>query len=335
MLKFKENISLKPYNTFGIEARTKYFYKVTNSLELKDILQRNKNLPFRILGGGSNILLTKDFEGLTLLIANKGIEILEEYPETVTVEVQAGENWHEFVLWCLSRNYGGVENLALIPGGVGAAPIQNIGAYGVELASVFKSCKVLNTRTLEEETLEKKDCEFGYRSSIFKTHKKGTFIITSVCFELRQPPHNLIIEYGALGSQLKNTSPTIQEVAAAVIRIRESKLPDPKILGNSGSFFKNPEVSKTHYHRLKKTHTQLPSYPASDHHLKIPAAWLIDQLGFKGTQHGGAGVHNAQALVLVNLGEAKGKEILDLAQKIQTAVKKTFDIALEIEVNVL
>ena len=335
MLKFKENISLKPYNTFGIEAQTKYFYKVSNTIELKKILTINKNLPFRILGGGSNILFTEDFEGLTLLMSNKGKSVLKETLKTVTVEVQAGENWHEFVIWCLNHNYGGIENLALIPGSVGAAPIQNIGAYGVELASVFKSCRALNIKTLKEEVIFKKDCEFSYRSSIFKNHQKDRYIITSVCFQLKKPPHHLNIDYGALNTFFERKSPKIQEIAAAVIEIRESKLPNPKILGNSGSFFKNPLISKSHFKLLKETYPELPFYPAYDKRLKIPAAWLIDRLGFKGTQHGGAGVHKDQALVLVNLNAAKGKEVLELARKIQSSVKNTFNINLETEVNIL
>ena len=335
MLRFKENISLKPYNTFGIEAQTKYFYKVSNTIELKKILTINKNLPFRILGGGSNILFTEDFEGLTLLIANKGKLVIKETSKTVTVEVQAGENWHEFVIWCLNHNYGGIENLALIPGSVGAAPIQNIGAYGVELASVFESCRALNIKTLKEEVILKKDCEFSYRSSIFKNHQKDRYIIISVCFQLKKPPHHLNIDYGALNTYFERKSPKIQEIAAAVIEIRESKLPNPKILGNSGSFFKNPLISKSHFKLLKETYPELPFYPAYDKQLKIPAAWLIDQLGFKGTQHGGAGVHKDQALVLVNLNAAKGKEVLELARKIQSSVKNTFNINLETEVNIL
>ena len=335
MLRFKENISLKPYNTFGIEANTKYFYKVTDTSELKEIFVKKQNLPFRVLGGGSNVLFTENFEGLTLLIANKGIEVLQETSKTVTIEVKAGENWHEFVLWCLNHNYGGLENLALIPGSVGAAPIQNIGAYGVELTSVFKSCKALNVNTLKEEIIVKKDCKFSYRSSIFKTHQKKKYIITSVCFQLQKPPHHLKIEYGALKALFEHNLPKIQEVAAAVIEIRESKLPNPKILGNSGSFFKNPLISKSHYELLKTNYPELPYFTSCDEQLKIPAAWLIDQLGFKGTHHGGAGVHKNQALVIVNLGEAKGKEVLDLAQKIQSAVKETFNIYLEIEVNIL
>ena len=335
MLKFEENISLKPYNTFGIEVQTKYFYKITNSHELKEIISRNQNIHFRVLGGGSNVLFTDNFKGLTLLIANKGIEVLEESKENITVEVQAGENWHEFVLWCLNHDYGGIENLALIPGSVGAAPIQNIGAYGVELTSVFKYCKALNKDTLEEEIITKKDCRFDYRSSIFKTTKKGKYIITSVCFKLQKFPHNVNIKYGVLKQTFLNRSPKIQQVAAAVIKIRQSKLPNPKILGNSGSFFKNPLVSKSHYELLKASYPELPSFSSTNEQLKIPAAWLIDHLGFKGTIHGGAGVHKNQALVLVNLGTAKGKEVLDLAKKIQLAVKETFNISLETEVNIL
>jgi UDP-N-acetylmuramate dehydrogenase len=335
MLSFEENVSLKPYNTFGIEAKTKYFYKVEDPTQLQYIFSQNKELPFRIFGRGSNVLLTQNFEGLSLLIANKGIELLDESPTGVTLDVQAGENWHDFVLWCLDQNYGGVENLSLIPGSVGAAPIQNIGAYGVELSSVFKSCKALNVDTLKEETLTKTQCEFEYRSSIFKTHQKGKYIITSVCFELQKSPHQTKVEYGALKALFENSSPTIQEIAAAVIAIRESKLPNPKILGNSGSFFKNPVISESHFKTLKSQYPELPSYPVPKGLVKIPAGWMIDKLGFKGSQHGDAAVHEKQALVLVNSGNASGKDILALAQKIEAAVKKVFDISLETEVNIL
>ena len=336
MPQFKENFSLKPYNTFGIEVQTKYFYKVFDTIELKEILERNINLPFNVLGGGSNILFTEDFKGLTLLIDNKGIEVLHETSKNVTVEVQAGENWHEFVLWCLDNDYGGVENLALIPGSVGAAPIQNIGAYGVELSSVFKSCKAFNIDTLEEEIIEKKDCEFNYRSSVFKIHPKRKYIITSVCFQLQKFPHQIKIDYGLIKNQFEqNYLPDIREVAKAVIAIRESKLPNPKKIGNCGSFFKNPLISIAHYELLKQTYPELPSYPSYDKHVKVPAAWLIDQLGFKGIRNGDAGVHKNQALVLVNHGKAKGKEILNLAKKIQLKIKETFNISLETEVNII
>lgn len=335
MLRFEEDVSLKPYNTFGIEVQTKYFFKVTNASILKEILNQNPTLPIRILGGGSNVLFTENFDGLTLYIANKGIELVEETQNKVLVEVQAGENWHDFVCWCLDQNYGGVENLALIPGSVGATPIQNIGAYGVELTSVFNYCKALNLKSLEEERIPKEACEFDYRSSIFKTHQKGNYIITSVCFELQKPPHQYQIDYGPLKDYFGTSIPSIQEIAKAVISIRESKLPNPKILGNSGSFFKNPMITQTHFEQLLLKYPEIPNYPLDEPLVKIPAAWLIDQLGFKGTQHGAAGVHEKQALVLVNHGNASGKDILALAQQIQKAVQEIFEITLETEVNIL
>ena len=233
MLRFKENISLKPYNTFGIETQTKYFYEVSNSIELKKILAINKNLPFRILGGGSNILFTEDFEGLTLLIANKGKSVLKETSKTVTVEVQAGENWHEFVMWCLKNDLGGVENLALIPGSVGAAPIQNIGAYGVELESVFDRCEAISLSTKQIEVFTKTDCEFGYRNSVFKNKLKGKYIISNVTFKLNKPPHRTKTSYKGLSEKLKGVSLDILSVAQAVMSIRSAKLPDPKKIGNS------------------------------------------------------------------------------------------------------
>ena len=335
MLRFEENISLKPFNTFGVEAFTKFFYEVIDLEKLKLLFKSAPELPIRILGGGSNILFTKNFDGLTLLMATKGIKVLEEKNNKVRVEVQAGENWHEFVLWCLKQNYGGVENLALIPGSVGAAPLQNIGAYGVELSSVFYSCKVINLHTLEEEILDKKACEFDYRSSLFKTHQKGKYLICAVTFELQKKPHQPVLSYAGLKSRFENKNPTIQQVAEAVIEIRQSKLPDPKLLGNGGSFFKNPVVKESVYKALKLKFTTLPCYPSGKGQVKIPAAWLIDYLGYKGRQFGQAGVHQNQALVLVNLGEAKGSEILKLAENIQKEVKSYFGITLEMEVNIL
>ena len=335
MLRFQENVSLKSYNTFGVESQTKFFYKLTHLDELKVLFKSAPKLPLRILGGGSNILYTKNFEGITLLIATKGIQVLEEDENKVRVEVQAGENWHEFVLWCLNQNYGGVENLALIPGSVGAAPLQNIGAYGVELSTIFCSCKAINLNTLEEEILDKEACEFGYRSSIFKTHQKGKYLISTVTFELQKTLYQPTLSYGVLKSKFENKTPSIQEVAEAVIEIRKSKLPDPELLGNGGSFFKNPVVPKSVYKALKNSYPTLPSYPNGREEVKIPAAWLIDYLGFKGTHLGQAGVHQNQALVLVNLGNAKGTEILTLAEKIQKEVKSYFGITLEMEVNIL
>jgi len=335
MLEFREKVSLKPYNTFGIDVITQKFIVVDSLDTLKEAITRSKKMPFRVLGGGSNVLFTEDFDGATLLMNNKGIMILNEDDHHVLVEVQAGENWHEFVVWCIRNNYGGVENLSLIPGSVGAAPIQNIGAYGVELKSIFYSCQALNVLDLSLKKFNAQECNFGYRSSIFKTDLKGKFIITSVCFQLKKVPHETKTSYGALKVYLEDKLPTIQNVAQAVIDIRQSKLPDPKKIGNSGSFFKNPLVSNSLLKRIQKTYPEIPNYPNSDNQVKIPAGWLIESLGFKGIREGDAGVHKDQALVLVNYGSAKGSEIFALAKKIQFAVNKKFQIQLEIEVNVL
>lgn len=335
MLNLEENVSLKPYNTFGVEVQTRFFYKVTSTKKLITQLKSIAKLPLLILGGGSNLLLTKDFPGVTLLMANKGITILEEKNKTVRVEVQAGENWHDFVLWCLEQNYGGVENLALIPGSVGAAPIQNIGAYGVELSEVFYSCQAINLETLQEEIHTQDSCEFGYRSSIFKTHQKGKYLITSVTFELHKPPYKPLLTYGDLKSKFEKQNPSIQEVANGVIEVRKSKLPDPQLIGNGGSFFKNPLISKSNFLELKKNYNELPSFSVDKDQIKIPAAWLIDYLGYKGMRFGQVGIHENQALVLVNFGGARGAEILSLAKKIQKHVQAVFGINLEMEVNIL
>ena len=335
MLNLEENVSLKPYNTFGVEVQTRFFYKVTSTKKLITQLKSIAKLPLLILGGGSNLLMTKDFPGVTLLMANKGITILEEKNKTVRVEVQAGENWHDFVLWCLEQNYGGVENLALIPGSVGAAPIQNIGAYGVELSKVFYSCQAINLETLQEEIHTQDSCEFGYRSSIFKTHQKGKYLITSVTFELHKPPYQPLLTYGDLKSKFEKQNPSIQEVANGVIEVRKSKLPDPQLIGNGGSFFKNPVISKSNFLELKKIYNELPSFSVDKDQIKIPAAWLIDYLGYKGMRFGQVGIHENQALVLVNFGGARGAEILSLAKKIQKHVQAVFGINLEMEVNIL
>lgn len=331
----QSNFSLKEYNTFGIEAYTEQFIAIDSSVELIKVLKENKAVPFRILGGGSNILLTQNFNGLHIHLINKGIEIIEETERSVIVEVQAGENWHEFVLWCLENDFGGIENLALIPGNVGAAPIQNIGAYGVEIKDTFKSCNVLEIETLTEKVYPKKECHFEYRSSIFKTTAKGKYVILSVRLELQKAPHNINTSYGAIASYLKDKESTIQNIATAVIEIRKSKLPDPKEIGNSGSFFKNPTILKSEYNALKKSYAELPHYSVSDDTVKIPAGWMIDYLGLKGYREGDAGVHKNQALVLVNYGNAKGTELLRLSKQIQHKVKEAFGIDLEIEVNIL
>ena len=334
----QQNISLKPYNTFGIDAKAKYFVSINSITELKEVLQ-SKDYPDKfILGGGSNMLLTKDIKALVIHINIKGIEILSEKNDIVLVKANAGENWHEFVLWCLKHNFGGIENLSLIPGNVGSAPIQNIGAYSVELKDVFVSCEAIEVNSLELKTFTNKECKFDYRESIFKQDAKGKFIITSVTFQLSKDKHLLHTEYGAISNQLKEMNienPTIQDVSKAVIAIRQSKLPDPKEIGNSGSFFKNPIISTQHFNSLKTIFPDIPSYNVSEKEVKVPAGWLIEKAGFKGKTFGNYGVHKHQALVLVNYGGATGKDILILAKLIQKTVKQIFNIEIETEVNVI
>lgn len=333
----QKHVSLKPYNTFGIDVKAESFALVQTLDDLISVLKTNPS-KLLILGGGSNVLLTKNFEGLVLHIGLKGIEVLTKKNNTTLVKVEAGENWHYFVLWCLEHHLGGLENLSLIPGNVGAAPIQNIGAYGVELKDTFVSCEALNLKTLESETFSNSDCNFGYRNSIFKSKYKGQYIITSVTFELTHSAHELKTSYGAISTELESMNienPTIQDISKAVIAIRQSKLPDPKKLGNSGSFFKNPVVSKTQFETLQKEFPQMPSYPVSENEVKIPAGWLIEMAGFKGKTFGNYGVHKHQALVLVNYGGASGLDILKLAQLVQKTIQTIFDIHLDAEVNIL
>ena len=324
--------SIRPYTTFNIAARSAEFVSVQSIAELKEALEGIPPQKIRLLGGGSNMLWTKDFEGRTIHLNLKGITTIETTENEVLVDVEAGENWHDFVLWTLKNDLGGVENLALIPGNVGTAPIQNIGAYGVELKDVMESCTLLHRNNLKEDSLSTAACRLGYRDSIFKNKLKDQVVITSVRFRLSKAPHSLHTSYGALAQELATRDQTIQEVAQAVIRIRQRKLPDPKEIGNCGSFFKNPIVSQSVFLALQEKYPNLPSY-AADSGVKIPAAWLIDQLGFKGIRRGDAGVHPNQALVLVNYANASGAEIWALAQEIQEAVKTTFGIALEAEVT--
>ena len=337
-MNIKENISLKPYNTFGIDVLAKHFVSVSNLDELKSVLAL-KDYPNKlILGGGSNMLLTKNQDALVIHVNLKGISIVSEDENSVIVKANAGENWHEFILWCLKHNFGGIENLSLIPGNVGTAPIQNIGAYGVELKDTFASCEGLSFDTNEIKSFSKSDCNFGYRNSIFKQHEKGKYIITSVTFKLTKKTHKLNINYGSITTQLEEmdiANPTIQDVSKAVITIRESKLPNPKEIGNSGSFFKNPVVSKAHYNTLTENFPEIPSYKISNDDIKIPAGWLIEKAGFKGKRFGDYGVHKNQALVLVNYGSAKGSDILNLSKLIQKTIKRIFNISIEAEVNIL
>ena len=330
----ERHFSLKNYNSFGIEVETEFFAAISNEAELIEVLKSNGNKPFRVLGGGSNVLLTEDYKGLTLVMQNKGISILEETESHVLIEVQAGENWHELVLWALENDFGGIENLALIPGSVGAAPIQNIGAYGVELSSVFHRCKALDLESLSFNEFDKATCEFGYRSSVFKTHLKGKAIITRVQFKLSKKNHQTHTQYGTLQASLQGKEISIQNIAASVIAIRKSKLPDPAQIGNSGSFFKNPVIPVNQFKQLQENYPEIPHYPDTAEKIKIPAGWLIEKLGYKGKRFGDAGVHEKQALVLVNYGNAKGIELLNLAQQIQEQVLQNFGVQLEVEVNI-
>ncbi|RED48288.1 UDP-N-acetylmuramate dehydrogenase [Seonamhaeicola aphaedonensis] len=334
----KQNISLKPYNTFGIDVNAKFFVSVSSIDELKQVLALQDFPNKLILGGGSNMLLTKDFNGLVLHINLKGIKIISETSQYVIVKANAGENWHKFVLWCLDNNFGGIENLSFIPGNVGTAPIQNIGAYGVELKDTFVSCEAMNLQDQSIKTFTKSDCNFGYRSSIFKTEAKEKYVITSVDFRLTKQNHTLNTNYGAITSELHNMGvkhPTIKDVSNAIIAIRERKLPNPKEIGNSGSFFKNPVISKELYATLQENFCDIPSYPVSEKEVKVPAGWLIEKAGFKGKRFDDYGVHKNQALVLVNYGNAKGEDILKFSKLIQKTIKRLFNITIEAEVNIL
>lgn len=335
----QENFSLKRYNTFGVEANARYFAEVNSVEELVAILNSNtQKSPLLFLGGGSNILLTKDFDGLAIQLHLKGIseEIINE--NEVLVTAQAGENWHEFVTFCLSKNYGGLENLSLIPGNVGTSPMQNIGAYGTEIKDVFVSCKVLNLETLEVETFNLEKCRFGYRDSIFKQEGKGKYVILEVTFRLTRENHFIKTEYGAIQSELQNLgieNPTIQDISKAVINIRQSKLPDPKVIGNAGSFFKNPTIPLVQFEELKQKFSTIQGYPNGDF-VKVPAGWLIEQCGWKGKQIGNVASHKLQSLVIINAtGNATGKEIFDFSTMIIESVKNKFGIELEKEVNMI
>jgi len=332
------NTSLKPFNTFGIEAKAQSFCNINSIKDLSLVLKEHHSNPLFILGGGSNMLLTKDIEALVLHINLKGIEVVSETENNVIVKAMAGENWHNFVRWCLQHNYGGIENLSLIPGNIGTAPIQNIGAYGVELKDVFVSCEAMNIKDQSLKTFNKSDCNFGYRESIFKQDLKGQYIITSVNLELTKTNHQLHTDYGVIRNELEANGinpPTIQDISNAVIAIRQSKLPDPKEIGNSGSFFKNPIISTEDFIKLEQNFPDIPSYKISDTAVKVPAGWLIEKAGFKGKRFKDYGVHNKQALVLVNYGNAAGKDILELAQLIQSTIQRLFNISIETEVNII
>ncbi|HLW30027.1 MAG TPA: UDP-N-acetylmuramate dehydrogenase [Brumimicrobium sp.] len=333
----QENVNLKPFNTFGLSVRTKYYAPFTSVKDLKSLLSEVKNEKLLILGGGSNVLFQNNFHGVTLRNEIKGIELIEENDRNIVLKVGAGEVWHELVLHTIKKGWGGLENLSLIPGSVGASPMQNIGAYGVEIKDVFESLEALEIKTGKLHTFFHKDCQFGYRESVFKKDLKNQFVITSVTYKLSKKPQ-LNTSYGAIEEELKSrniTQPTIKDVSDAVIAIRQSKLPDPKEIGNAGSFFKNPVISLIQYQELQKKHENIPSYPVDKLHVKVPAGWLIDQSGWKGKTFGNFGVHKKQALVLVNYDDAKGKDIVQLSEQIIEDIKKRYGITLEREVNII
>ena len=335
----KKDFSLKNFNTFGIDAKARFFVEVTSVQELKDALQLNDYPEKFILGGGSNMLLVNDINALVIHVNIKGKKIISENENHVKIKIMAGENWHQLVLWTLEQGFGGLENMSLIPGNTGTAPVQNIGAYGVELKDVFVCCEAINRKNQEVREFSKEDCKFGYRESFFKSEEgKDTFVITSVTFELSKKNHQLHTSYGAIENELLHlniTNPSIKDISNAVISIRNNKLPNPKEIGNSGSFFKNPIITKSEFENFIKKNPTAPFYKVSEATYKIPAGWLIEQCGFKGKRYGDAGVHTKQALVLVNYDTATGKEILAVAHKIIKEVNSKFGIYIQPEVNII
>ncbi len=334
----KHNFSLKKYNTFQIDVKAKLFAEIHSIAQLQTIIQHpnGKNEKKFILGGGSNLLLTKNIDGLVIFNAIKGIEKQTEDNDYVYLNAKGGEIWHELVLYCLKHNYGGIENLSLIPGSVGAAPIQNIGAYGVELKDVLYSVQAVHLQTGELHTFSAKDCDFTYRSSIFKRSLKNRYCITDITLKLHKKPI-FTTNYGAIQTTLtqnKVEQLSIQAISTAICSIRTNKLPDPKKIGNCGSFFKNPVVSADKLTTLQQEHPTIPHYKLNDGSVKIPAAWLIEQCGFKGKRIGNTGTYHNHALVLVNHGNASGTEVANFAGTIQKTVEQKFNIKLEPEVNI-
>ncbi len=341
MLSIRSHVSLKPFNTFGIDAQARYFADIGTEADLQTLLQLTDFMtqPKLVLGGGSNLLLTGDVPGLVLHITIPGIEVINTDEQYIWLRAGAGVNWHELVLYCVEHGYAGMENLSLIPGTVGAAPLQNIGAYGVELEQIFAELDAVNITTGQKHTFSRTDCRFGYRESIFKHEAKGRYIITSVTFRLDKQPtfhtnygviRETLAEMGVSDDQL-----TIKAISDAVIRIRQSKLPDPAQIGNAGSFFKNPEIPASQFDELKNQYPNLPGYAATGGRMKVPAGWLIEQAGWKGYRTGDAGVHAKQALVLVNYGAATGADLLALAGQVQASVLEKFGIPISPEVNVI
>lgn len=337
-MQLQQNVSLKTYNTFGIDASAKYFAAFASVNELKEVfININPNSKTLVLGGGSNILLTNDFDGVVLKNEVKGIALLREDDNYFYVQAAAGENWHQLVMYCVTNNYAGAENLSLIPGNVGASPMQNIGAYGVEVKDIFYELQAYDVNENAIVTFTKADCEFGYRESVFKHKYKGRFVIVNVIFRLHKQPifHT---EYGAIQQELERMNVSQLSIAAisqAVINIRKSKLPDPTIIGNAGSFFKNPTIDNDHFFELKKKYLNIVGFATDDNKTKLAAGWLIEQCGWKGYRKNDAGCYDKQALVLVNYGNATGSEIYDLSEQIIESVQQKFSVLLEREVNII
>ncbi len=333
----EHNISLKPYNTFGIDVKAKSFGRFASLAELKDLLQsRDKETPLFILGGGSNVLFTKDLPFFVLKNEISGIEIVNETETSVVLKVGSGVEWHSFVRYTVESGWGGIENMSLIPGSVGASPMQNIGAYGAELKDTFVSLEALHIESLELHSFNKEQCQFGYRESVFKRALKNQYVIVSVSYELSKNP-KINTTYGAIQSEIEVMGAeeiTVDTVSQAVMNIRRSKLPDPKVLGNAGSFFKNPLVSKAVFEQIQKNYPDAPHYPQESGEEKLAAGWLIEKAGWKGKRIGNCGVHEKQALVLVNYGGARGKEIYDLSTLIVEDIQSKFGVNLEREVNI-
>ena len=338
-MQVQENVSLKQYNTFGIEAAARWFSSFTSQHELQELLalQQQKSTNRLILGGGSNMLLTKDVDGIVMKNEVKGIEVVNEDHEFIYLRSGAGENWHQLVQYAVQQNWGGLENLSLIPGNVGASPMQNIGAYGVEIKEVMNELQALHIHDQQLVTFSNADCAFGYRESVFKRKFKNEFVILNVTYKLRkQPVYH--ISYGAIQQELEKMGVkelSVKAISDAVIQIRSSKLPDLKVTGNAGSFFKNPSVSIHQYQQLKQEFPEIVAYPNADGTFKLAAGWLIEQCGWKGYRRGDAGCHAKQALVLVNYGSAAGSEIVALSKEITESVQKKFQVTLETEVNII
>ena len=334
----KIKISLKDFNSFGVDVTSTDFNIANSEHEIVKFLKKiNFKTPI-VLGGGTNMLFKKNIDKSILKIKIKGIEILNETNEFIEISVGAGEVWNNLVDWCVEKNYGGFENLSLIPGNVGSAPIQNIGAYGVELKDTFISCRAISIDNGSLKIFKNSECKFSYRSSIFKEDLKNKYIISNVTFKLTKTNHKLNYSYEPLKNDLMNNnihSPTINDISKSVIKIRSSKLPNPKITGNCGSFFKNPIINKLEFKKIRENQKEVPFYNISENEIKIPAAWLIEKCGFKGKKEGNTGTHHKHALIIINHGEASGNEIFNFSQKIKNAVLRKFNILLEEEVNII